>query len=337
MKVFLVCVGLLVAAYAAGYRADLDPQDIERQFSMPHSLFTDVEGTRVHFTDEGDGPVILLIHGSGAEIGVWQPLSAVLSMNGYRVISTDLPGSGLSGFDPRGRYDADSGMAFVLAFLRELGIERATVLGHSTGGQIAWRAALAPESPVERLILVASTGYPHPSPMTWTLARVPLLGEIMRHITPRFLVRMNLRDTFYDDDRVTDELVDRYYAMIRRAGARDALLARMRAVSFDSHEYIRCIRQPALVLWGAGDIWLPVEIGEWFAGEISAAHLVTFPETGHNVPEEADPDLLAATIADWMSEAVDGATMERRPGCDAAHAPEAGDPASRVDTGEIPA
>ena len=320
MKIFLICVALVVAAYAAGYRADLDPVVIEREFSMPHSRFADIHGVRVHYTDEGEGPVMLLIHGSGAEIGAWQPLAGALSRLGYRVIAPDLPGSGLSGFDPQGRYDADSGMAFISDFLGALELDGATVIGHSTGGQIAWRAALAPEGPVERLILIASTGHPHPSPVTWTLAQVPVLGEIMRHITPRFLVRMNLRDTFHDDALVTDALVDRYYMMIRRAGARDALLARMRAVSFAGHENVRCIMQPTLVLWGANDIWLPPGIGAWFADEIPDARLVIMPETGHNIPEEADPEGLAQIIKDWMSEASDPAPDQRPAECGALEA-----------------
>ena len=93
---------------------------------------------------------------------------------------------------------------------------------------------------------------------------------------------------------------------IRLAGARDALiLLRMRAVRLDSHEYHPlCIRSAKLIVAvGRGHI-LPRRIGERFAGENFRRHLVTFPETGHNVPEEADPDC-GGDIADWMSEAVD--------------------------------
>ncbi|HSP25946.1 MAG TPA: alpha/beta fold hydrolase, partial [Saliniramus sp.] len=232
-KITLAVLGLVLVAYAAGYRSDIPTAEVERAYGLPHAKSIEVDGVAIHYTDMGEGPVVVLIHGSGADIGAWQALSAALADEGYRVLAPDLPGSGLSGMAADGEYTAISGAAFLRAFLDRLGIAQASVVGHSTGGQIAWRAALDEVSPVERLILVATTGHPHPSPITWKLAQVPVLGEVMRQVTPRFVVRMNLEDAFHDDSKITDELVERYYTMIRREGAREALLARMRAVSFE--------------------------------------------------------------------------------------------------------
>jgi pimeloyl-ACP methyl ester carboxylesterase len=304
-KIALSVLALVLVAYAAGYRADIATAEVERAYGLSYSRSVDVGGVAINYTDMGDGPAVLLIHGSGADIGAWQPLSAALVEEGYRVLAPDLPGSGLSGMAADGEYTAISGAAFVEAFLDRLGIAQASVIGHSTGGQIAWRAALEDGSSVSRLILVATTGHPHPSPITWKLAQVPVLGEVMRQVTPRFMVRMNLEDAFFDDSKITEELVERYYTMIRREGAREALLARMRAVSFEGHERVACITQPTLVLWGEEDAWLPPELGEWFAAEIPDAQLVLLPGIGHNIPEEVEPQALAKTIGNWLAAAED--------------------------------
>ena len=302
IKVALGLLGLLALAYGAGYRSDIDFSEVAIDYALPEGRFIDVEGTRIHYTDMGSGAAVLLVHGTGAEIGSWQAFSRALAARGHRVLALDLPGSGLSGLAPGGDYSVGAGSELVKAFLRTLGISRASVIGHSTGGQIAWHTALAEDSPVVRLVLVAATGYPHPSPITWRLVQIPFVGEIMRDVTPRSIVRMNLEDTFHDDGRVTEALVDRYYRMIRRKGARDALLSRMRAVSFAGHERVRCIVQPTLVVWGEKDEWLPPRIGEWFAGQIPGSRLLRVPVVGHNVLEEADPRDLAAAVAVWMRE-----------------------------------
>ena len=294
--------GILALAYAAGYRGDIDLSEIARAHGIAEGRFVDAAGTRIHYTDMGDGPAVLLVHGTGAEIGAWQKFSRALAAKGYRVLALDLPGSGLSGFAPDGDYSARAGVSVVRRFLGSLGISRASVVGHSTGGQVAWLAALTEDPPVDRLVLVATTGYPHPSPVTWRLVQVPVLGEVMRGFTPRSVVRMNLEDAFHDDALATEALVDRYYHMIRREGARDALLSRMRAVSFEGHERVRCIARPTLVVWGEEDEWLPPAIGRWFADRIPGARLLLLPDVGHNVPEEADPRHLATGIAAWLEQ-----------------------------------
>ncbi len=310
VRLAVLMLVLLGVGYAYAYRGDLDHAEVVNALAGPGSRTVDLDGMTLHYTDEGAGPAVLILHGSGADISGWQPFADALAARGFRVIAVDLPASGLSDPAPDGDYSIEAGVATAHAFLARLGVRPAAVIGHSTGGQIAWTAALEHPDTISRLVLLAPTGYPHPSPITWKLAQVPALGELMRHLTPRFLVRMNLEEAFHDDAMVTDALVDRYYTMIRREGVRDGLLGRMRAVTFDRHREVRCLSQPTLLIWGAEDAWLPPDIGGWFEAQISRARLVVLPETGHNIPEEAEPGALAATVAQWLA-APQGSPVER--------------------------
>ncbi|MBL8560810.1 MAG: hypothetical protein JNN06_00890, partial [Gemmobacter sp.] len=148
--------------------------------------------------------------------------------------------------------------------------------------------------------LVAPTGLPADSPLIWKLAGVPVLGAALRDITPDVVVADNLHQAFHDDTKVTPELVARYRDMILREGAREALFERMQAVSFARREELPCLTQPTLILWGAEDAWLPPALGKGFAAAIPGSELHLIPATGHDLPEEADPAMVAGLITGWL-------------------------------------
>lgn len=175
------------------------------------------------------------------------------------------------------------------------------IVGHSTGGQIVWTLALERPELTDRLVLIAPTGMPVESPLTWRVANIPVVGHLTRWITPTWALRSNLNEVFYDDTKVTDTLLDRYQNMILRAGTRDALFQRMRSVSFARHDELHCITQSVLLLWGEKDIWLPPELANEFASRIPDSTTVLFDNIGHNLPEEASPAEIANTITSWIA------------------------------------
>jgi pimeloyl-ACP methyl ester carboxylesterase len=122
------------------YTPDLAPEPLERRYALPPSRFLEVEGLRVHYRDEGDGPPLLLLHGLAANLFDWQGWAERLRHR-HRVIRLDLPGHGLTGPDLRQRYAWPETAALVLAFLDRLGVRRASVAGSSYGGAIAWHLA----------------------------------------------------------------------------------------------------------------------------------------------------------------------------------------------------
>src|SRR3954454_11115232 len=205
------------------YTPDLAAEPLERRYALPPSRFLEVEGLRVHYRDEGDGPPLLLLHGLTANLFDWQGWAERLR-DRHRVIRLDLPGHGLTGPDPRQRYAWPETAAFALAFLDRLGVRRASVAGSSYGGAVAWHlAAQAPER-VDRLVLLAPIGYPVPGrpPLPIRLLRHPPAAPLAPRLPSRGPSLDSRRPPFGDPARLDEPTTERQLALFRRAGNRDA-------------------------------------------------------------------------------------------------------------------
>tara|TARA_B100000700_G_C15062076_1_gene866557 strand:- start:8699 stop:9694 length:996 start_codon:yes stop_codon:yes gene_type:complete len=295
----------IVALILTGYRANIPIDEVVERYWTPYSHWVEVDGSRIHYTVRGEGPSVLLIHGSGSEQGAFSDISEQLASRGFRAIALDLPGSGLSVSGQATEFNNMNNVHLTSNFLDKLNVMPEAIVGHSTGGQVAWTLALEHPDLTDRLVLIAPTGMPVESPLTWRIANIPVLGHLTRWITPTWALRSNLEEAFYDDTKVTEALVERYQNMILRAGARDALFQRMRSVSFARHEELRCITQSVLLLWGKEDIWLPPELANKFESKIPDSTTVLFDDIGHNLPEEASPTEVATTIKSWMASPLD--------------------------------
>lgn len=118
---------------------------------------TTVHGDRVAYRDEGSGEAILLIHGMGGSSKTWSGVIPMLAEK-YRVIAPDLLGHGQSD-KPRGDYSVGAFAVLLRDLLDELGVSRATVVGHSLGGGVAMQFAHQHRQYCERLVLISSGGF----------------------------------------------------------------------------------------------------------------------------------------------------------------------------------
>ncbi|MEV4106125.1 alpha/beta fold hydrolase [Nonomuraea sp. NPDC049695] len=111
-----------------------------------------VNGIKLVYREEGDpaSPPLVLIHGRTADHNDWNGITQHFAAR-YRVLALDLRGHGAS--DHPGSYELGEMAADVVALLDHLGIERATVIGHSLGGVVAYRMAMDHPERVERLVL----------------------------------------------------------------------------------------------------------------------------------------------------------------------------------------
>jgi pimeloyl-ACP methyl ester carboxylesterase len=293
-RLAIAALALVGAAVAALYRPDLPPEALRARYApTPPSRFVRVQGMDVHYRDEGRGPTVVLLHGMGASLHTWDGWTAALR-DSLRVVRLDLPGYGLTGPFPHGRYDDASYVAFLADFLDAVGIARASLAGNSMGGEIAWRFALARPARVERLVLVDAAGYPYgdPPPL-FRLVGAPGVAPLVTRLSPRWMYAANLRQVYTDDARVTDALIDRYYLLTRRAGNREAFLRR--ALVADSFPFarLRTLRAPTLVLWGADDLWIPRALADTFVAYVPGARAVVYDGVGH-LPMEEAPERSAA-------------------------------------------
>ena len=111
-----------------------------------------IKGHTIFYTVKGEGKPLLLIHGYGAGIWVWEKQIEILSKS-YRVYALDVIGHGFSD-RPKIPYTPETYIHFLKDFMDEAGIERATLIGNSMGGGIAWAMAILFPERVDRLILI---------------------------------------------------------------------------------------------------------------------------------------------------------------------------------------
>ena len=122
-------------------------------------------GVTVHLRDEGplngdpDAPVIVLLHGSNADLFTWDPWVAALA-DEYRIVRFDQVGHGLTGGDPREDYSRANYVEDIREVADVLGLDRFVLGGSSMGGKHALAFASRYPERVRALILVGSSGAP---------------------------------------------------------------------------------------------------------------------------------------------------------------------------------
>ena len=108
MKTLAVLVALACLLLLAGVLAyrDTPAAQVDARWGTAPSRFLQVDGVRVHYRDEGEGPVIVLLHANYASLLMWEPWAAALK-DRFRVIRLDMTAHGLTGVDPSGDYSLE--------------------------------------------------------------------------------------------------------------------------------------------------------------------------------------------------------------------------------------
>lgn len=296
-----VALGL---ALSAALTPDIPVQQLVSKYTGPSSHFLDVDGLSVHYRDQGQGPPLVLLHGTGASLHTWDAWTAALSAH-HRVVRMDLPGFGLTGPSRTGDYSVQAYVTFLASFCQRLGLQRFALAGNSLGGQVAWNYALAHPDQVTDLILVDPAGFPVAKPaLVFRLARIPVLSGLLTALDPGPMVRRSLREAYGDPHRVTAELRERYRDLALREGNRGAFVERAQKVEPDRTATLPHIAARTLILWGDQDRFLPPSDAQRFLHAIPGARLVIYPGIGH-VPMEEIGEKSAADVEAFLA---DGAT-----------------------------
>lgn len=134
----------------------------EQDLPLPIGHFVTLDsGLRLHFLDEGSGPVVLWLHGSGPGASGFSNFKGnypQFAAAGFRNLVVDLPGFGRSDKPEDAQYNLEFFVSAMSGFLKAVGIKRCTLLGNSLGGAIALGLALAEPQLVDKLILMAPGG-----------------------------------------------------------------------------------------------------------------------------------------------------------------------------------
>jgi pimeloyl-ACP methyl ester carboxylesterase len=326
-KILAAIAGLLAViglAFLSLRTPDTNRAEMIAKYGGPAATFAEgAGGMRVHWRDEGcrDCPAIVLLHGSNASLHTFEPMIRELSGE-YRIITYDQPGHGLTGPHPRDDYSAAGMFEALNAVANAARLDRFYLGGNSMGGWVAWRYALAYPERVEGLILIDAAGAPlregeaaPPLNLGFRLMRNPMLRPLMSQITPRSLVEKSLQDTVADPAIVDDNMVDRYWELLRFPGNRRA--SAMRALSDREPEYFERIAEitaPTLLLWGAEDKLIYASAATTFDERMPNAEVVILENVGH-IPMEEAPAASANAVRRFLEgfqpEAVDTLKLEQ--------------------------
>ena len=292
----ILCVGSLGIVLWT-YR-DIPAAVLEAEYGTPPSQFKMIDGVRVHFRDEGNGPPIVLIHGHWGSLFQWDSWMPALLEN-HRVVRFDLTSHGLTGVDPTGDYTNERAIALFEQFVDRLELTGFHLAGTSIGGMVAYKYAAAHPGRVLSLALINSGGLKNPNrgpddryEMAWWI-------DAIAYYTPKSLVDGLLRNVAGDPESIPDEVVDQWYRFNMRDGQREAEIARNAqfTVGYTTVE-LNAITAPTLLMWGEANSNLPITQVDEFKQRLTQApvSVVTYPGIGHNVTYENPQQ----SVADYL-------------------------------------
>lgn len=254
----------------------------------------------IHYHAKGAGPDVVLIHGLGSSLRMWERPLQRLAAAGLRAWAVDLPGSGSSSV-LNSPYTIPSLANTVETFAGYVGIERAALVGHSMGGAITLEMARRRPEFVRALVLVAPVisgrfGFSLHVLLGSTLGRRGL--ELLRRHSALLWPRAH--PNFALPWRGHPALIRDVEDLARTAP--QAFWGGLSAVlDFDSRGYLPSIHAPALVIVGARDATVPPAEGELAAARMPRARLVKMKNAGHRLVDEC-PAAFDCTLVEFLLE-----------------------------------
>ena len=270
----------------------------------------DLHGHRAVYRVAGSGPPVVLIHGMINSSRHWEAVAMRLARS-HRVIAPDLIGHGDSA-TPRGDYSLGAHAASIRDLLATLGVERATIVGHSLGGGVAMQFFYQFPQRTERLVLISSGGLgPEVSPLLRgaALPGSALLLRLAAH--PRLVdaiagagTRLRARGAA---NGVQLQAVARALRPLQEAGARRAFLETLRAVIDRQGQRVSArdrlyllSEMPTMIVWGERDRTIPPAHGLAARDAIPGCRFELLPRAAH-FPNLDDPLGLADVLADFVA------------------------------------
>jgi pimeloyl-ACP methyl ester carboxylesterase len=250
-----------------------------------------VFGQSIHYFDLGSGPVVVLVHGLGSRKEDWLPVLEPLAQK-YRLLVPDQIGFGKSD-KPLLDYSIQTYVDFLNEFLRQLKVEKASLVGESLGGWISGLYAVeladgAHLIALDKLVLVDAAGLKQDTPIP--------------NLNPSSLAAMRglMEAVFYDTSWLNEDALRKIFTdklSVHDGYTVRSLMANPMLATERLDDRLGKIKTPTLVVWGKQDKLLPIAAGERYAAGIAGAKLVSFEKCGHVPPIEKTEEFVAAVTA----------------------------------------
>ena len=273
-----------------------------------------LHGHRVEYRQSGaeldaGRPVVLLVHGLAGSSHTWKQVLPALGGD-HSVIAPDLLGHGRSD-KPQHDYSLGGHANMLRDLMVALGVERATVVGHSLGGGVAMQLAYQHARHCERLVLVSSGGLG--PEVSWIFRALtfpgaeylmpvlfPAVARTAGNAVGRRLSRLGIRFRRFEQDWQT-------YVSLTEPANRPAFVRTLRSVidirgqAVSAHDRLYLAAGlPTLIVWGDRDSIIPVAHAFSAAEAIPASRVAIFERSGH-FPHADEPEVFAATLSEFVA------------------------------------
>ena len=280
--------------------------------------FIKVNGIQLHYVEEGQGELVILLHGFPEFWYGWRKQIPVLGKK-YRVVAPDMRGYNLSE-KPTGiaHYKIDILAADIAALVKALGEEKAIIAGHDWGAAVAWAVASLHPQLVKKLAIL---NVPHPAEMKkalmhfnlaqWKKSYYIFLFQLPR-LPERFLGR-DLKGFFTKTftsfvpkgkaPSVTAEEIDKYAEAFSQPGALTGAInyyrATFRQIKDTGLGAGGKLKMPVLMLWGEQDIALGKELTYHTKDYCEDLEIIYDPTSGHFIQHD-NPELVNGKLLEFF-------------------------------------
>jgi pimeloyl-ACP methyl ester carboxylesterase len=250
----------------------------------------------------GDGPAVVLCHGTPFSSEVWRPYADALAAD-FTVYTWDMPGYGHSSKRPEDPVDFASQADAFAALLEFWSLDRPRVIAHDFGGAVSLRTHLTLAVPYASLMLVDPVAIPPiGSPFFRFVAEHPRVLTELPGFIHESVVRSYIRGASHPGftDAELSALVAPWLDEAGRAAFYHQIADFDEAFLEEIQRGCATIEIPVQILWGEQDGWIPAEHGRRLAKLIPGAGFELIPDAGHLVQHDA-PVILADRIRRWLT------------------------------------
>lgn len=264
--------------------------------ALSKQSYKTIYGHKVYYTQDGQGEHVLLLHGIGASHYVWRFLVPEIAKS-HTVTAVDLLGFGLSDKPNTFKYDLDSQCDMILEILRELNIQKCTVIGSSMGGTIALRLSQLRPDIFQRIIVMSPAADPRIT--FFDLNRVSFLSPVVSPLVKERFVKQIMRLVYAEKKLITDDNIKIYtepYAsnpLAIDSFVKSFSLLRDRRV----HDELEKIKNPVLIIWGKKDRIISSRFATKIQKKIPHSALEIHESGGHHIQEEHPEWVLSKIIS----------------------------------------
>ena len=263
---------------------------LNERYANEASRYIKVGDNLVHYRDEGEGPVILAIHGILDSLHTWDGWVDELQGD-YRIIRLDLPGFGLTGPVDVDTVKHDAWAGFLHDFVNTIGLEDDFyIAGNSLGGAIAWNYAVRHPERVKKMVLIDPASYPYEGlPWPVELSVIPIASQGAKIAIPKLIFNVTAKEVFGDQSKMTPEMIERFFDLSMRRGNRSSyidIFRELKALASSETFSLRIpeVAQheiPTLLMWGKADAWIPYQQSNLWKRDIPDLEIILYEGVGH--------------------------------------------------------